>query len=211
AATTRWPTRREARAGRPIAELRELVLTGRPYEDEIAWFAGSPQLATLRALSVLGLGADDLSGLAASPHLTGLRALRLHSNGLAHAGVRALTGATTLSALEELDLSGPGYYESYYDDPIITTRGMQALAAWPGLSRLRRLTLDGSNIRQTGLRALLRSPNAGALKELSLRKGRLEGRAMEAFADAAEGLRLEVLDLGENVLKKAGVEHLCDA
>src|SRR5262249_13906898 len=113
--------------------------------------------------------------------------------------------------LEELDLSGPGYYESYYDDPIITASGMEALIGWPGLSRLRRLTLDGSNIRQTGLRALLRSPKAGALKELSLRQGRLEGRAMEVFAETTKRLRLEVLDLGENVLKKAGVEHLCGA
>ncbi len=54
----------------------------------------------------------DLSRLAASPHLTGLRALRLASNGLGNAGVRALTQAATLTGLEELDLSGPGYYES---------------------------------------------------------------------------------------------------
>src|SRR5579884_3843833 len=120
AVTVHWPRRREGRkVVKPIAELRELTLTGRPFEDEIPLLAESPQLATLRALTVLGLDAGDLTRLAASPHLTGLRTLRLTSSGLGTSGVRALTQAATLNGLEELDLSGPGFYEGYYDDPII--------------------------------------------------------------------------------------------
>ncbi len=112
AVTVHWPRRSEAkRAVKPIAELRELTLTGRPFDDEIALLADSPQLSTLRVLNVLGLSAEDLSGLVASPHLTGLGVLRLASNGLGTAGVRALIQAATLTALEELDLSGPGYFE----------------------------------------------------------------------------------------------------
>jgi uncharacterized protein (TIGR02996 family) len=211
AATTHWPRKGEARGGRPIAELRELVLHGRPWDQEIAWLADSPQLSTLRSLSVLGLTVEDLARLAASPHLTGLRTLRLTSNGLGNAGVRALTQSDKLAALEVLDLSGPGYYESYYEDPIINAAGMEALAGWAGLAHLRSLTLEGHDVRRAGLRALLSSPNAAALKELSLRKGRLDGRAMEGFLAAAPGLRLESLDVGDNVLKKAGVEYLAAA
>jgi uncharacterized protein (TIGR02996 family) len=211
AATVHWPRRGEARAGRPIAELRELTLTGRPFDEEIDRLADSPQLATVRTLNLLGPSADDLGRLTASPHLAGLRVLRLQSNGLGNTGVAALTGAAALRGLEELDLSGPGYYESYYDDPIITAAGMETLAGWDGLAGLHSVTLDGSHIGPAGLRALLRSPKVGALRALSLRKGRLEGQAMEEFRSAGPGLRLESLDLGENVLKKAGVEHLSAA
>jgi uncharacterized protein (TIGR02996 family) len=212
AVTVQWPRRKESKKTvPPIAELRELTLTGRPFEDEITWLADSPQLSTLRALTVLGLDAEDLSRLVASPHLTGLRALRLVSNGLGTAGVRALTQAATLTALEELDLSGPGYYEQYYQDPIISTAGMESLAGWAGLARVRSLTLSGSDVRRAGLRALLRSPQAAALRDLSLRGGRLDGQSLAVFGDARPGLRLETLDLGENVLKKPGAEHVAAA
>ena len=199
------------KAVEPIAELRELTLTGRPFDDEIASLASSPQLSTLRALSVLGLDASDLSRLTASPHLTGLRALRLTSSGLGTAGVRALTEAATLTALEELDLSGPGYFEQYYEDPIISAAGMDSLAGWAGLSGVRSLTLSGSDVRRAGLRALLRSPRAGAIQKLSLRGGRLDGPAMGEFGDALPGLQLEELDLGENVLGELGATLLASA
>jgi Ran GTPase-activating protein (RanGAP) involved in mRNA processing and transport len=160
---------------------------------------------------VLGLAPEDLRTLVASPHLTRLRALRLVSNGLGTAGVRALTEAATMTALEELDLSGPGYYEQYYQDPIINAAGMESLAGWAGLARVRSLTLSGSDVRGAGLRAVLRSPHAGALQELSLRGGRLDGEAMAELGDALPGLRLEALDLGENLLKEVGAEHIATA
>ncbi|MBN9521269.1 TIGR02996 domain-containing protein [bacterium] len=212
AVTVRWPRRGEARtAGRPITELQELTLTGRPFDDEIAWLAGSPQLATVRTLAVLGLSADDLVTILASPHLSGLRALRLPSNGLGNAGVLALTQSPALTRLGELTLSGPGYYAEYYDDPIINAAGMRRLAGWPGLAGVRSLTLAGSDVRRDGLRALLRSPHAAGIKELSLRSSRLDGQAMAEFEAAVSGLRLETLDLGENVLKDVGTEYVASA
>jgi uncharacterized protein (TIGR02996 family) len=207
-----WPRRRESRKEvPPIAELRELTLHGRPFDKEAGWLAASPQLSTLRSLSVLGLDPDDLSKLIKSPHLTGLRVLRLLSNGLGNAGVRALTSAPTLTALEELDLSGPGYYEGYYQDPLITEAGLDLLAAWPGLASVRSLTLDGSNIGGAGLRFLLGSPHALGLRELSLRSARLDGPALAAFVSARPQLRLETLDLGANLLKESGAEHIAGA
>ena len=209
AVTVHWPRRKEGKENvQPIAELRELTLTGRPYDEEIARLADSPQLATLRSLTVLGLEAADLTRLAASPHLKGLRELRLQSNGLGSAGVRALTQAATLANLEKLDLSGPGYYESYYDNPLIDVAGMEMLAAWPGLARVRSLTLSGSDVRPTGLRALLRSPHVAALKELSLRSGRLDGQTVGEFMGALPTLRLETLDLGANVLYDGGPKEV---
>ena len=60
AVTVRWPRRREGKnAAAPIAELRELSLTGRPEHDEIVRLADSPQLATLRVLNALGLAVED--------------------------------------------------------------------------------------------------------------------------------------------------------
>lgn len=209
AVTVRWPRQREARrAGAPIAELRELSLTGRPTtEEEVGWLADSPQLSTLRVLTARGLWVEGLRRLAASPHLSGLKAFRLPSNNLGNAGIRALTQAASLTSLEELSLSGT-LYERYGEDPTVQAAGMEALAAWPGLATIRSLTLTGSDARRTGLRALLRSPHAGALKALSLRGGRFDGQALAEFDSAQPGLRLETLDLGENVLKDLGAEYV---
>jgi uncharacterized protein (TIGR02996 family) len=207
-----WPRRRESSENVPqIAELRELTLTGRPYGSETARLADSPQLATLRVLKALGLEAEDLGRLAASPHLKKLRTLCLTSNGVGTAGVLSLTKADNLTRLETLDLSGPGYYESYYDNPLIDLAGMEALADWKGLKSVRSLSLSGSDVRSAGLRRLLQSPHAAGLTSLSLRSGRLDGSAMAEFANANQKLKLEALDLGENVLKDSGAENLASA
>jgi uncharacterized protein (TIGR02996 family) len=207
-----WPRRRESAETVPqIAELRELTLTGRPYHRQTARLADSPQLATLRDLKALGLDAQDLGRLAASHHLKKLRTLCLASNGVGSAGVLSLTKAATLTKLETLDLTGPGYYESYYDNPLIDLAGMEALADWKGLKSVQSLSLSGSDVRTAGLRRLLQSPHAAGLKSLSLRSGRLDGAAMAEFANASKKLKLETLDLGENVLKDAGAANLAAA
>jgi uncharacterized protein (TIGR02996 family) len=210
AVTVRWPRRREGRRTiPPIAELRELSLTGMPeLEDEVAWLANSPQLATLRSLTARGLWAESLGILVASPHLAGLKALLLPSNNLGNEGLSALTRFATMTALEELDLSALARHERYNYDPIIRAAGMSALMGWPGLARVRALNLSGNDVSRDGLRALLRSPHAGALQELSLRDCRLDGQAMAEFTSALPGLRLERLDLGENVLKDVGAEYI---
>jgi uncharacterized protein (TIGR02996 family) len=209
AVTVRWPRQRDAAEGAaPIAELRELSLTGRPSrEDEVTWLAASPQLSTLRVMTARGLWVDGMRRLLASPHLSNLRAFRLPSNNLGNAGIRLLTQAAGLRSLEELTLSGQ-MYERYGEDPSVQAVGMQALAAWPGLASVRKLKLTGSDVGRIGMRALLRSPHAGALKELSLRAGRLDGQALTEFDSALPGLQLEALDLGENVLKDLGAESV---
>jgi len=212
AVRVQWPRRRESTENAPpIAELRELTLTGRPYDNETKRLANSPQLETLRVLKALGLEADDLGRLAESPHLKNLKKLCLTSNGVGTSGVLSLTNAATMNKLETLDLTGPGYYESYYDNPLIDLAGMEALADWKGLKSIRSLSLSGSDVRSEGLGCLLKSPHAAGLNSLSLRGGRLDGAAMTEFANANEKLKLETLDLGENVLSDSGAENLATA
>ena len=207
-----WPRRRETAENFPqIAELRELTLTGRPYGSEVRRLANSPQLATLHVLKSRGLDARELGFLVASPHLENLRTLCLTSNGVGTEGVTSLINAASMANLETLDLTGPGYYESYYDNPLIDLAGMEALADWQGLQSVRSLSLSGSDVRSAGLGRLLRSPHAAGLKSLSLRSGRLDGAAMAEFAGADSNMKLETLDLRENVLQDSGAEFLAAA
>lgn len=208
AVTVRWPRRREGgRAVKPIAELRELTLTGTPEDEAFGWVAGSPQLATLRRLTARDVW-SNLPTLLASPHLGNLRSLRLPSNGLGNAGFGALARAVSLTALEELDLSSMSRRERYTHDDLIHAASVRSLLNWPGLATVRSLSLAGHDLNREGLRALLRSPHAAGLKELSLRDCRLDGQAMAEFESAVSGLRLESLDLGENVLKAVGAEYV---
>jgi hypothetical protein len=209
AIAVRWPRRREgSQAARTIAELRELTLTGTPDYGAFEWVAESPQLSTLRVLTARGLFYDSLDRLLASPHLGGLKALRLPSNNLGNPGLRALAQSATLTALEELDFSSQARHERYIYDPVIRAAGMQVLVTWPGMASVRSLTLNGNDLSRDGLRALLTSPHATGLKELSLRDGRLDGQAMAEFHDAVPKLRLESLDLGQNLLKDVGAEYV---
>ncbi len=130
------------------------------------------------------------------------------ANNLGNEGIFAMINAASLGALEELDLSGRGVSERYNDDPIVRSPGMESLAGWAGLASVRSLNLSGNLFGRAGLRALLRSPHAGSLKELVLRGSQLDGQAMAEFDSALPGLRLESLDLGENVLKDVGAEYV---
>jgi uncharacterized protein (TIGR02996 family) len=212
AVTVRWPRRREGeRTVKPIAELRELTLTGNPDYGAFAWVADSPQLSTLRVLTARGMWGGSLARLVASPHLANLKSLRLPSNNLGNPGLHALAQSASLTALEELDFSSLARHERYIRDPVIRAAGMGALMNWPGLATVRSLNLNGNDLSRDGLRTLLRSPHAGALKELSLRDARLDGQSMAEFHDALPALRLEALDLGQNVLKDLGAEYVAIA
>jgi len=211
AVTVRWPRRREGRQTvEPIAELRELTLTGNPDYDAFDWVAESPQLSTLRTLTVRSLWGDSLARLVASPHLTNLKSLRLPANNLGNPGLRAVSQAATLTALEELDFSSQARHERYINDNDLVVRaaGMRALMNWPGMASVRTLNLNGNDMSRDGLRALLRSQHAAGIKVLSLRDTRLDGQSLGELDSANSQLRLDVLDLGQNVLKDFGAESV---
>jgi uncharacterized protein (TIGR02996 family) len=212
AVIVRWPRRREGgRSVKPIAELRELTFTGNPDYETFEWVAESPQLSTLRRLTARGLWGEALEQLVASPHLANLKSLRLPSNDLGNEGLLALTESASLTALEELDFSSMSRHERYTYDEVIRAAGVRALMDWPGLATMRSLTLNGNDLSRDGLRALLRSPHIAGLKELGLRDSRLNGEAMAEFQSALGALRLETLDLGENILKDVGAEYVARA
>jgi uncharacterized protein (TIGR02996 family) len=213
AAITSWPRRGDRKQPQPetLVELRELTLEGRPYDQGLTRLAQWPQLATLHSLHVLGLDRDDLATLLASPHLGKLRRLYLFSHGVGNSGIEQLVQAETLSSLEELDLTGAGYHESYYDDPVITAQGMATLARWPGLAGVRKLNLTGSDPGEGGLTALLASPYARDLQTLILRNSRLKGPILGAFVPAVAAMRLQELDLHSNPLGDGAAEPLVQA
>jgi uncharacterized protein (TIGR02996 family) len=210
AITVRWPREREPRTGGPpIAELRELVLTGRPSnETEVARLAESPQLATLQSLTIHHIWPAGLARLLASPHLSGLKSLRLPLNTLGNIGLRDLTRARTLTHLESLDLSARHAAGRYHDGPAMRADGIEALANWPALATVRTLRLDGNEIGRDGLRALARSRYTAGLKELYLPSSRIEGHMLAELREAAPTLRLDVFNLSENMLRVVGCEYL---
>jgi uncharacterized protein (TIGR02996 family) len=210
-----WPRRREPKGCfAPIAGLREVSIHASCVDhSEVSRLADAPLLSTLRVLNInrCGLGTEGFRRLIASPHLGNLTALRVPENTTGNGGVSALFDAVSLTAVEELDLSEADAYGRYGEDPIIDSGGLEALATWPGMTRVRSLTLSGNYVGQEGLRALLRSPHTIGLKELVLRGSGLTGEAMQEFDDARPELQLDVLDLGENLLRDLGAMDLATA
>lgn len=198
----------------PIAGLRELSLTQMPGDSrEVDQLAEAPFFSTLRAVNIRGgsLETEGFRRFLASPHLGNLTALRVPSNSIGSGGVRALFHAASLTSLEELDLSERDNYDRYGETPIIEAVDVGALATWTGMDRLRSLTLSGNSVGREGLRALLRSQRATGLKELVIRDTGLNALAMQEFGAARPELQLDVLDVGENLLKDLGAAELANA
>jgi uncharacterized protein (TIGR02996 family) len=218
AVSIRWPRRDEASETiELIPALHELTINARLIDpSDVERLADLPLLSSLRALNLpeCSLGGAGFRRLVDSPHLGNLKALRVPGNAIGNRAIRALSHAASLSSLEELDLSETGSYGRtrrsgrYHEDPVLEATDLAALAKWPGLARLRKLNLSGNNVGGRGLRALLRSPHAGGLKELTLRANRLVDREMQEFRSARPGLQLDVLDLGENLVGDVGASDL---
>jgi uncharacterized protein (TIGR02996 family) len=214
-ALVHWPRRYESRKVlATVAGLREISINAYMIDpDEVGRLADARLLSTVCTLSVrdCGLGARGLRRLLASPHLGNLAALRVPHNFLGNASVAALAEAVSLHSLTEIDLTEAASFERDLEEPVLDAAGMAELVAWPGLARIRSLALSGNAPGLDGLRALLRSPSVANLKELALRDCDLDGRAMEEFRGAFPGLRLDVLNLGQNMLGGPGADHLAAA
>jgi Ran GTPase-activating protein (RanGAP) involved in mRNA processing and transport len=184
--------------------------------NDVGRLANRPLLSTLRVLNIpnANLEGEGFRRLLASPHLGNLTALRVPGNAIGRGAIRALFDAASLTSLAELDLSESGSYgrtrrsHRYREDPVMEAADLAELATWPGLARLRALTLSGNDARRRGLRALLRSPHVGGLKALTLRANGLDARAMKELEAARPELQLDTLDLGENVIGDVGASDL---
>src|SRR5262249_10754768 len=120
-----------------------------------AWtaFAGSPQVASLRRLSLLFglLGHEGAQELFHTPGPLFLRSLMLMGQ-TGDGDELARVGATagSLAWLTSLELPGCG----------LTAEGVQALAEAPFAPQLRLFCVAGNPIQAAGVRAILRSPLA---------------------------------------------------
>ena len=210
AVTVRWPRRREGQKRvKPIAELRELTLTGTPEYEAFGWVADSPQLATLRQLTIQWVF-SSLPDLLASPHLGNLRSLRLPQNHLGSymTEIEVIADAPGLDHLEELDIPSVSRHERYVYDAEVRWETIRRLMSWDGMATVRSLNLSGHDLAADTLRELFRAPHIAGLKHLGLRDARLDGEAVAEFATARSDLRLESLDVGQNVLKDVGAESI---
>lgn len=172
------------------------------------------------------LGVGGAVMLASSPYLKGLRDVKLASNALGGAGVKALLDGGW--ALESLDVSG-----NQLDDTALT-----AIATAPHLSKLRRLCVGGGQYSARGLTALATSKTLTSLSSLDLNASQLTPKLLEQFLGAlklstlteltliATGLgdagalvlaksptsrQFTSLELGENKVTQTGVFALADS
>ena len=135
-----------------------------------AVLARSPHLKQLRTLDLSGqmIGDGGVRALAESPNFTDLETLDLAANDIGSigtTGLELLTESARLPALRDLDLSG---------NPL-GIAGLDVLAGWPGLDRLRRLSLASiNNATSEGWRRLARSPYLHRGLWLNLRNSRLD-------------------------------------
>jgi uncharacterized protein (TIGR02996 family) len=133
-----------------FAGLRRLVLDDNFWESSAEGLAevlaGSEVLSGLTDLSLdsCWLYDEDAAVLAGSPHLTRLERLELHSNTIEVAGLRAF-----LEGPDRPNLTCFSLGDCEFGD-----KGAAVVAAWPGLSRVRRLDLGGNRIRPSFVKSL---------------------------------------------------------
>jgi uncharacterized protein (TIGR02996 family) len=167
----------KALATSPLADrLESLSLSHASTDDRgigragVEALAESPRLGRLKRLDLshfvtgrfkAGDPGRAVRRLFESRHLTGLRSLQLYHSGLGDADLSTVCESRPRVRLAELSLM------SQY--PKIADAGAEALAAWPGLASVRRLSVAFNEIGRAGMSALIRSPHLGELTELDVR------------------------------------------
>lgn len=186
-----------------------------PGEGAERWsFLRSPAATDIASLSLEGsqLSSQDVGSLAASLKSLPLRALSLKKCKLTTETLTAFLTRKSFTALTELDLTLTGIESAagpllaawpilgqlrvlnlgYNDD--LTNKGVRALATSPHLTNLRRLTLSGCGVGDSGARALggAALPN---LTRLDLIHNGIKTKGVIALARSAALSNLTWLDL----------------
>jgi uncharacterized protein (TIGR02996 family) len=181
-------------AGPALKQLSVLVFEGDSDADlgdaGAAVLAATPQLATLRSLSLLtvDLGPAGAGALAASPHLTGLEELDLgggsyNVNHIGPEGAEAIADAA-FGSLSRLNL----------DCNQIGNRGLHALANSRSLNAVSSLSLTVNDIGDAGLRSLAEGRGMPQLATLVLSSNTaITGEGVAALAAAERFRTLETL------------------
>ncbi len=183
-----------------LGRLRKLYFHGRT-----AWTPDASQALAAGPtdrLEELGWVAADLAGpalraLAAGPRLKALQRLSFGNNNFTPDSLAALAEWLASDRLPRLTALRLGYCN-------LRAADAAALAACPGLARLRELDLTGGGIGNNGARALAASPHLTGVRVLRLGSHGIQGTGALALAESPYLTNLRVLDLcGNRVPAKA--------
>lgn len=144
-----------------LPKLRELRLS----QNDLT--AKAAQTLTTLELTLLDLEFNDgrsalAKALAQSPSMAALEHLNLGANEIGDVGLQALAKSPHLSALRSLNLRGN------HHAPLVTDKGVEALAHSKTIRSLESICLDLNNLTHQSLATLLSSPQMRHLKRLSL-------------------------------------------
>jgi hypothetical protein len=170
-----------------------VTLNGRGVTPAQARLIAAAPLTSLSILRDAGLGDDGLSALAGRCAET-LEALNLDSVGATARGVRGLA-SRPMPRLRELRL---GTFQVYTSDPRnqLGDDGVATIAGW-ALPSLTALALNGVELGDRGLRALVRSPLLAQLVQLSLCDNLVTDAGLAELLDA-QPPRLAMLGIAGN-------------
>ncbi len=182
------------------ASLREVVCTGRVCEADAERLSALPQLCKLDA-SRTNLGPEGVRALFAGPASRSLRALSFRGDRVGREGVEALIAADP-PALRALWLDRERVSNA------LDAEAIAALAAWPGLARLRWLSLAREDLIAQTLLPLLSSPHLSGLRVLDLTGCRVGGAPLQALCANPALSNLRALNLCSARLRVGDVATL---
>src|SRR5580704_9121805 len=180
----------EVAAALALRNLTRLAIQASAWGEMAEVFAAPPD--------ELVLDDDGSIALAASPHLRGVTRLRLESNRLTLAGVRAIAhGAWRLESLE-------------LGNNQLEVDGIAAALDGPALTGLRELSIRGTWIAPAEAARLAASPTLGKLEELDLEGCSLGVHGVTSFCDAFALPALRRLRVERNALCDAGAHAIAE-
>lgn len=185
-----------------LSKLETLKLESNNIREGVSALASTQSLEALSAL-YLGhnpLNAQALSALAQSNALPALT--RLDLRGIADVAlIRALSGTALLARLTRLTLSWSSR---------LTDAALQQLVLSREASTLERLDLDGTGVRDDGVRELARSPYMKHLLYLDLRDLELSDEGVVALSRSPYMRNLVFLDLRGIALGELATQALIE-
>jgi len=189
-----------------LAPLREVRFV--EIKNQMPALAVSPLLGKAERLAFSNTIMDQLhydgrlEALLASPYLATVRGLNLSMSSLTDADVERVANCPHLGALTHLDLSTNS----------IRTPGLRAIANSDRLPKLSSLTIHGNpQVNVDGVRAIVDSPLAERLEQLTLAFQVFRDEGVKLLASASRLTHLRMLDLSHNDLTDAGANALAAA
>ena len=196
---------------KPCGDIRVITLAGHKIcaAGVAALAAGAAQLPELRELNLRGngIGADGaaaLAWIAEKGYWPQLRTLDLHSNAIGCEGVKALAQSAKLTASEVVAVAKRvATLSEVARDPRRKTREVEAVEVVPVVDDEQEgMLVEGGSDGEGGEAAGLRSRKVGGTPGGALGTKKGDRKVLKGWQ------QLEVLDLSDNDIGKAGYEEL---